>query len=337
MLIRVFSFGFPRIGSAESLRNARCRGGIFVFLRAGSCFLRYSRGVSNSRGTPKFLNAKKTTMDKTLTIKTLACAAALAAAFATNASADVINFSDLSLPPESFWNGSDQSGYFESNGIVYYNEYNSKYGSYAGATYSNITQYTAGTLYNGSGQYAAAPLGGLSKDGTTDPNEIYSVIYVDHNYSMFAEAPVIDLSALESSVDGIYLSNTSLTVDVLTSPKYESNPAHPFTDGDWMKISIYGYDANMSEIGTVEFYLADYRDGKTDIVKDWQYVSFEAFTGDVKFLNFEITSSDNGEWGMNTPSFVAVGGFSTAVPEPSTCAAILGALAIAFAAARRRR
>lgn len=265
-------------------------------------------------------------MDKTLTIKTLACAAALAAAFATNASADIINFSDLSLPLESFWNGSDQSGYFESNGIVYYNEYNSEYGSYAGATYSNITQYTAGTLYNGSGQYAAAPLGGLSKDGTTDPNEIYSVIYVDHNYSMFAEAPVIDLSALESSVDGIYLSNTSLTVDVLTSPKYESNPAHPFTDGDWMKISIYGYDANMSEIGTVEFYLADYRDGKTDIVKDWQYVSFEAFTGDVKFLNFEITSSDNGEWGMNTPSFVAVGGFSTAVPEPSTCAAIWGRL-----------
>ena len=147
---------------------------------------------------------------------------------------------------------------------------------------------------------------------------------------MFAEAPVIDLSALESPVDGMYLSNTSLTLDVLTSPQYEGNYARPFTDGDWMKISIYGYDANMSEIGTVEFYLADYRDGKTD-------VSFETFTGDVKFLNFEITSSDTGEWGMNTPSYVAVGGFSTAVPEPSTCAAVLGAFAVAFAILRRKR
>lgn len=337
MLIRVFSFGFPRIGSAESLRNERFRCGIFVFLRAGRCCLRYSRGVFNSKETPKFFNANKTTMNKSLTIKTLACATTLAAALATDASADIINFSDLSLPLESFWNGSDQSGYFESNGIVYYNEYNSEYDSYAGAAYSNITQYTAGTLYNGSGQYAAAPLGGLSKDGTTDPNEIYSVIYVDHNYSMFAKAPVIDLSALESPVDGMYLSNTSLTLDVLTSPQYEGNYARPFTDGDWMKISIYGYDANMSDIGTVEFYLADYRDGKTDVVTDWQYVSFETFTGDVKFLNFEITSSDTGEWGMNTPSYVAVGGFSTAVPEPSTCAAVLGAFAVAFAILRRKR
>ncbi|MFP5471550.1 MAG: DUF4465 domain-containing protein, partial [Bacteroidia bacterium] len=64
-------------------------------------------------------------------------------------------------------------------------------------------------------------------------------------------------------------------------------------------------DASDNSLGTVEFYLADYRfsDNSQDyIVDDWTLVDLSSL-GNVSKLKFMLNSSDVGAWGMNTPAF----------------------------------
>ena len=76
------------------------------------------------------------------------------------ARAENIGFEDLSLLPESFWNGSDGSGGFNSGGVHFSNNYNADPVFWDGFSYSNLTDTTAEGIaaqYNaiaGSGQQA---------------------------------------------------------------------------------------------------------------------------------------------------------------------------------------
>ena len=85
--------------------------------------------------------------------------------------------------------------------------------------------------------------------------------------------------------------------------------AKKFGKGDWFLLTITGYDANDEVTGTKEFYLADLRDAKTAyIINDWRYVDLSGL-GKVSKLGFELSSTDNGEWGMNTPAYFCFDNF----------------------------
>jgi hypothetical protein len=65
---------------------------------------------------------------------------------------------------------------------------------------------------------------------------------------------------------------------------------------------------------SVEFYLADYRfaDNTQDyILKTWQWVDLTSF-GNVDSLEFNLSSSDVGSFGMNTPGYFFIDDFTTA-------------------------
>lgn len=70
-----------------------------------------------------------------------------------------------------------------------------------------------------------------------------------------------------------------------------------FEQGDWFKLTITGYNGN-DVTGKVEFLLAN----GTDIVKNWQQVDLSKL-GTVTSMVFTLSSSDNSQWGMNTPSY----------------------------------
>ena len=73
------------------------------------------------------------------------------------------------------------------------------------------------------------------------------------------------------------------------------------------------------QIGTVDFYLADYRfadNSKDYIVENWEYVDLSSL-GVVKSLEFSLNSSDAGVFGMNTPAYFAMDDLNC-VPEPAT-------------------
>jgi hypothetical protein len=79
-------------------------------------------------------------------------------------------------------------------------------------------------------------------------------------------------------------------------------------DPDWFMLTITGKDADGNEVDTVDFYLADYRfedNGEDYIVDTWQYVDLTSL-GEVMSLEFALSSSDVGDWGMNTPGYIAI-------------------------------
>ena len=85
--------------------------------------------------------------------------------------------------------------------------------------------------------------------------------------------------------------------------------AKKFGKGDWFKLTITGYDADDQVTGTKEYYLADLRDEATAyIINDWRYVDLSSL-GKVKKLGFELSSSDTGDYGMNTPAYFCFDNF----------------------------
>lgn len=77
-----------------------------------------------------------------------------------------------------------------------------------------------------------------------------------------------------------------------------------FTTGDWFKLIITGYN-NEVETAKVEFYLADFRAGKNVLINTWTKVDLSNLN-EVDKIKFTMESSDNGEWGMNTPAYACI-------------------------------
>lgn len=208
------------------------------------------------------------------------------------ANASIATFEDMNLPDQSFWNGSDGSGSFASGGITFSSNYNAAWESWDGFSYSNIHDS------NSIDQYSA--IAGSGQGGTS----AYAISYIG-----FTQLPVITLSS-ETTVYGLYVTNNNVSYyDMLNgsmfSKKFGGNTG---SDKDWFKLTITGKDKSGSQTGTVEFYLADYRfddNSKDYIVNTWEYIDLTSL-GKIKTLEFNLSSSDVGDWGMNTPAYFAL-------------------------------
>ena len=107
-------------------------------------------------------------------------------------------------------------------------------------------------------------------------------------------------------VPGFYITNSAYAYNSLTGG---DSFAKKFGKGDWFKLTITGYDANNEVTATKDYYLADLRDpSKAYIINDWRYVDLSGL-GKVSKLGFELSSTDNGEWGMNTPAYFCFDNF----------------------------
>jgi hypothetical protein len=73
---------------------------------------------------------------------------------------------------------------------------------------------------------------------------------------------------------------------------------------DWFKVTITGYLNNV-QTSSVDYYLADFRNGKSFISRSWNKVDVSAL-GKVDKVTFAFSSSDNGAFGMNTPAYVCI-------------------------------
>jgi outer membrane murein-binding lipoprotein Lpp len=105
----------------------------------------------------------------------------------------------------------------------------------------------------------------------------------------------------ECVFDHFYVTNSAWAAIAMQSGSY---PATAFTDGDWFKLVIEGFDKNGEPVGTVEFYLADFRTPTSPgIITEWTPVDLSSL-GSVSEIKFDLQSSDvDPMFGMNTPGY----------------------------------
>ena len=214
---------------------------------------------------------------------------------AATAKASIATFEDLNLSPESYWNGSDKSGGFASADLRFNNLYDPNWESWEGFSYSNITDTFTPDI---AGQYNAIP--GTGQGQTTN----YAICFVG-----WTEAPTVTLETA-GIVYGLYVTNNNTTYYSLLNGGMFAKKFGGFTgnDPDWLLLTIRGKDADGTIIGTVDFYLADYRfaDNAADYIVDiWEYIDLTSL-GQIKSMEFSLSSSDVGDWGMNTPAYFAL-------------------------------
>ena len=154
--------------------------------------------------------------------------------------------------------------------------------------------------------YAAVPGTGIKGD-----NSPYIFGYWD---SYNAASNIISFTdGMSHKVKGVYVTNSAINY---ISMKYGDAYGKKFggkegTDPDFLKLTATGKNGNV-ETGSVDFYLADYRsDYSCDdyIVTDWSWMDLSSL-GEVSSIEFSLSSSDNGDYGINTPTYFCLDGLS---------------------------
>jgi len=217
----------------------------------------------------------------------------------TNMNAQTADFENLSLPAESYWDGSDLSGMhnngvftseFTSGGCAFPNLFDTTWGApgywLGGFAYSNMTdsvtsgvgnKYStkAGSGFGNSSNYVVA-----SNNSSFKSNSGGNYLYMGITNSTYAYNSMRDGDAFAKKFGG---------------PTGD--------DPDWLKVTIKTYAFGFFQ-DSLDYYLADFRfsDNSQDYIKNsWDFIELTSSTIDSVY--FELSSSDVGMWGMNTPAF----------------------------------
>ncbi len=227
--------------------------------------------------------------------------------------ASVITFDDLDLAPNSYWSGQIEPGSlpvtpsnntFTSGNATFSNQttdWGGGFTSWSGWSYSNMTDNVTPGFGNQYSVYSGQAFSGSQ----------FGVAYVSGNNAAIAFDEAV-------WAGGFYATNTTYTaLSMLNGDAFSKKfGGEEGTDQDWLKLSIQGVNGG-DTIGQVDFYLADYRNGNSHIVSEWEWVDLSSL-GLITGLTFSMSSTDQGAFGMNTPAYFAMDNLTvTAVPLPA--------------------
>ena len=214
----------------------------------------------------------------------------------------VVDFEDLVLPVDSFYTGEDFAGSFISQGVKFGNYYEeAPWGYYwTGFSYSNLTDDTTPGFDNQYSSYAGY-------GSNNSPN--YAIFYPFDTITFPGSgAEFGNFAITNSTYSGISMRDGDFFAKKFGSPNgADGNPDG--TDGnDFFLLTAFGWDMNLNLVDTINIYLADFRfsDSTFDyILKEWSYFDFSPLNGS-KYITFNFSSSDIGEFGINTPQYFAM-------------------------------
>lgn len=212
---------------------------------------------------------------------------------------DSLTFESVNLAPDDYYNGSDDAGQIVIGDIVLSNYYDQAWASWSGFAVSNVVDVTTPGFSN---QYASYAGGGAA-------SENYGVFYYDGDITFAQDRVVTSIDITNTTYAGLSMLNG----DSYSKQFGSINGADGNPDGtngeDFFLLQIVALDDQDQPVAdTVEFYLADYRfsdDNQDYIVDAWETVDFQPSTIARK-LKFILSSSDNGQFGMNTPAYFAL-------------------------------
>ncbi len=260
----------------------------------------------------------------------LAALAAAGLVSARPALALTVDFSDLTLSAQSFYNGGPATNTtgWTSAGSTFGNDYSADWGGYwNGFAYSNVADTTTAGFGNQYAAYAGTGAGGSG---------IYAIAYS-------VTATFINLPAGYVAQSVSLVNTTYAALDMLNGSGFSKKfGGASGNDADFLDVVLTGYAAvggTGSTTGSVTFRLADYTFANNQLdylVADWTTVNL-APLGNAASIRLTWEGSDVGMFGLNTPSYVALDDLVlTAIPEPSAFAALAGLAGLVVAGGRRR-
>jgi hypothetical protein len=209
-----------------------------------------------------------------------------------------VDFEDLSLPSDSYEKGVHLSGSFTSHGATFNNDYNSSYDSWSGWAYSSTTDVATPGYTN---QYSAFT-------GSGDNSPTYAVAY---DYAPGASTIELPAGYRPASMK---ITNTTYAALAIRDGDDGFGGVRQFgineqDGGDYFLLQITGLNSSNQAVGTIPFYLADYRNlngAQDQLVTDWTTVDLSSLPASTVKLSFGLSSTDNGDYGMNTPAYFAM-------------------------------
>lgn len=181
----------------------------------------------------------------------------------------------------------------DEQALLEFDHYYSSWGFGGGFIYTNKTDistpgYTNNSAITGTGKYGKA--------------------YLTSYYNSFTPSKIVNLNPDLYKFKGMWVTNST---NAYLSIKDGDSMAKKFVAGDWFKLTITGYTSSKAEIGSIDFYLADFRDGKSININTWQWVDLSSLNN-ASYIEFSMSSTKNNTWGMLTPSYFCLDGITLA-------------------------
>lgn len=208
----------------------------------------------------------------------------------------IVDFEEFGITQDSFLNGNTVEGSFATEEITLPNSFTQtpEFSFWSGWAISSITDNETPGFTN---EFSAIT-GNGNNESTT-----YAVSFQSGQNKLFVNnGPQI--------VEGMQITNSTFA---FLSMRDGDSFAKRFggatgDDPDFFLLTIQGFLAGDTIDTAIEFYLADYRfeDNTLDfLIDDWTFVDLSAF-GEVDSLGFQLTGSDVGEFGLNTPAYFCI-------------------------------
>lgn len=205
----------------------------------------------------------------------------------------IAHFDELQLEPDTFWYATDQiADHFTSEAVYCPSFWSTDFGGYwaGGFAYSNKTDSVTSGYSNA---YSAKAGSGFNMS----PN--YVVSYGDGWFRFDSENGVSGIS--------MYLTNNTFAYNSMRDGdavgKKFGGPTG--NDPDYFSVTFQGYFQGALTGVPIEFYLADFRSdisANDYILKSWTQANLSAM-GTVDSVTYFFRSSDEGDFGINTPTY----------------------------------
>lgn len=210
-----------------------------------------------------------------------------------------IDFESLPLLPDTFWDGSDLTGDFIIQNTIFPNEYDTSY-----------QFWSSGWSYSNRLDSSTTPVDFSNYSHFLHNSKAGSGVNLSSNYIIGTQESFILLDSTHNRPKGVFVTNTTYAYN---SMKLGDGFAKKFggpsgSDPDYFKLLIRGIKNDTLLPDSAFIYLADFRnpDNTQDyILRDWVFVPLDHI-GTCDQLTFELFSSDNGAFGMNTPAYFAL-------------------------------
>ena len=229
-------------------------------------------------------------------------ASALLAATSLKAQFTTVDFEDLTLPAvDTFYNGADGAGQFTSNSAVFGNSFED-FGTYivwSGFAYSNMTDNTTAGFGN---QYSS--FAGVGADNS----ENYAVYNSGDTLFLPGSSNFGNVSIVNTTYTGISMRDGDQFAKQFGSPNGADGQPDGTNGEDYFYVTVYGWDENDDLVDSTEIYLADFQSADANdhyILEEWTEFNLSPLDGS-SYLTFGFTSSDVGQWGINTPLYFAM-------------------------------